>query len=132
MPRLQKQSLRRPPLHAAGGSVCGTPQRFFGGRCPSAVRKAGSGWWGPGTAVGGSDSGRPRSLLTDHLSYGARWEPSVLLDMVVKKSTGYSVEQLERLYSVLSQCIYKYRREYDKTQLLEEMEEGIQHFDTFL
>ncbi|XP_053301076.1 ATPase family AAA domain-containing protein 2B isoform X2 [Pleuronectes platessa] len=57
---------------------------------------------------------------------------TVLLDMVVKKSTGYTVEQLERLYSVLSQCIYKYRREYDKTQLLEEMEEGIQHFDTFL
>ncbi|XP_035000431.1 ATPase family AAA domain-containing protein 2B isoform X2 [Hippoglossus stenolepis] len=57
---------------------------------------------------------------------------TVLLDMVVKKSTGYSVEQLERLYSVLSQCIYKYRREYDKTQLLEEMEERIQHFDTFL
>ncbi|XP_062267496.1 ATPase family AAA domain-containing protein 2B [Platichthys flesus] len=57
---------------------------------------------------------------------------TVLLDMVVKKSTGYSVEQLERLYSVLSQCIFKYRREYDKTQLLEEMEERIQHFDTFL
>lgn len=43
----------------------------------------------------------------------------VLLDMVVKKSEGYNVEQLERLYSVLSQCIYQYRREYDKTQLLE-------------
>ncbi|GLD73448.1 ATPase family AAA domain-containing protein 2B isoform X1 [Lates japonicus] len=39
--------------------------------------------------------------------------------MVVKKSEGYSVEQLERLYSLLSQCIYQYRREYDKTQLLE-------------
>ncbi|CAI5683276.1 ATPase family AAA domain-containing protein 2B isoform X1 [Oreochromis niloticus] len=55
-----------------------------------------------------------------------------LLDMVVKKSEGYSVEQLERLYSLLSQCIYKHRREYDKTQLLEEMEERIQRFDTFL
>uniref|UniRef100_A0A3B4WFP8 ATPase family AAA domain containing 2B n=1 Tax=Seriola lalandi dorsalis TaxID=1841481 RepID=A0A3B4WFP8_SERLL len=53
----------------------------------------------------------------------------VLLDMVVKKSEGYSVEQLERLYSLLSQCIYQYRREFDKTQLLEER---IQHFDTFL
>lgn len=42
-----------------------------------------------------------------------------LLEMVVKKSEGYSVEQLERLYSLLSQCIYQYRREYDKTQLLE-------------
>lgn len=55
-----------------------------------------------------------------------------LLDMVVKKSEGYSVEQLERLYSLLSQCIYQHRREYEKTQLLEEMEERIQHFDTFL
>ncbi|XP_034555220.1 ATPase family AAA domain-containing protein 2B isoform X2 [Notolabrus celidotus] len=57
---------------------------------------------------------------------------SCLLDTVVKKSEGYSVEQLERLYSLLSQCIYQHRREYDKTQLLEEMEERIQHFDTFL
>ncbi|XP_074541085.1 ATPase family AAA domain-containing protein 2B [Halichoeres trimaculatus] len=55
-----------------------------------------------------------------------------LLDTVVKKSEGYSVEQLERLYSLLSQCIYQHRREYDKTQLLEEMEERTQHFDTFL
>ncbi len=38
--------------------------------------------------------------------------------MVVKKSEGYSVEQLERLYSLLSQCIYQHRREYDKTELL--------------
>uniref|UniRef100_A0A668A6N8 ATPase family AAA domain-containing protein 2 n=1 Tax=Myripristis murdjan TaxID=586833 RepID=A0A668A6N8_9TELE len=42
-----------------------------------------------------------------------------LLDVVVKKSEGHSVEQLERLYSLLSQCIYQHRREYDKTQLLE-------------
>uniref|UniRef100_A0AAQ5Z2Y9 ATPase family AAA domain-containing protein 2 n=1 Tax=Amphiprion ocellaris TaxID=80972 RepID=A0AAQ5Z2Y9_AMPOC len=44
---------------------------------------------------------------------------SAILAMVVKKSEGYSVEQLERLYSLLSQCIYQHRREYDKTQLLE-------------
>lgn len=56
----------------------------------------------------------------------------VLLETVVKKSQAYSVEELERLYSVLSQCIYQHRREYDKTQLLEEMEDRIQHFDTFL
>uniref|UniRef100_A0A3B3VCC9 ATPase family AAA domain containing 2B n=1 Tax=Poecilia latipinna TaxID=48699 RepID=A0A3B3VCC9_9TELE len=43
----------------------------------------------------------------------------VLLSMVVKKSEGYSVEQLERLYSLLSQCIYRHRREYDKTRLLQ-------------
>lgn len=56
----------------------------------------------------------------------------VLLDLVVKKSQGFSVEQLERLYSVLSQCIYQHRRQYDKTQLLQDMEHRIQHFDTFL
>lgn len=48
------------------------------------------------------------------------WFPlQALLDSVVEKSEGYSVEQLERLYSLLSQCIYQHRREYDKTQLLE-------------
>uniref|UniRef100_A0A3P9JWF6 ATPase family AAA domain-containing protein 2 n=1 Tax=Oryzias latipes TaxID=8090 RepID=A0A3P9JWF6_ORYLA len=55
-----------------------------------------------------------------------------LLDKVVKKSEGFSVEQLERLYSLLSQCVYHHRREYDKTRLLEEMEEKTQHFHTFL
>ena len=47
------------------------------------------------------------------------YSPQALLDTVVRKSEGYSVEQLERLYSLLSQCIYQHRREYDKTQLLE-------------
>ncbi|CAB1449403.1 unnamed protein product [Pleuronectes platessa] len=76
-----------------GESVCGPPQCFFGGgksssarslvrglsfswaagRCPSPVQKAGAGWRGPGTAVGGSDSGLVSALLADHLSYGARW-----------------------------------------------------------
>uniref|UniRef100_A0A8C5I375 ATPase family AAA domain-containing protein 2 n=1 Tax=Gouania willdenowi TaxID=441366 RepID=A0A8C5I375_GOUWI len=46
-------------------------------------------------------------------------QDQALLDQVVNKSEGYSVEQLERLYSVLSQCIYQHRREYNKTQLLE-------------
>ncbi|XP_075940948.1 ATPase family AAA domain-containing protein 2B isoform X1 [Anarhichas minor] len=65
-------------------------------------------------------------LVVDHQRLSA------LLGTVVMKSEGYSVEQLERLYSLLSQCIYKHRREYDKTQLLEEMEGRIQHFNTFL
>lgn len=56
----------------------------------------------------------------------------VLLDLVVKKSQGFSVEQLERLYSVLSQCIYLHRQAYDKTPLLQDMEHRIQTFDTFL
>uniref|UniRef100_A0A8C6KQG6 ATPase family AAA domain-containing protein 2 n=1 Tax=Nothobranchius furzeri TaxID=105023 RepID=A0A8C6KQG6_NOTFU len=42
-----------------------------------------------------------------------------LLDMAVKKSEGHTVEQLERLYCLLSQSIYQHRREYDKTRLLE-------------
>ncbi|XP_040016757.2 ATPase family AAA domain-containing protein 2B isoform X1 [Gasterosteus aculeatus] len=57
---------------------------------------------------------------------------SALLDAAVTKSEGFSVEQLERLYCLLSQCVYKHRREYDKTRLLEEMEARIQHFDAFL
>ncbi|XP_056151162.1 ATPase family AAA domain-containing protein 2B [Lampris incognitus] len=68
----------------------------------------------------------PPPLVVDHQRLSA------LLNVVVKKSDGYSVEQLERLYSLLSQCIYQHRREYDKTQLLEEMEEKLQQFNTFL
>uniref|UniRef100_A0A8B9KTC8 ATPase family AAA domain-containing protein 2 n=1 Tax=Astyanax mexicanus TaxID=7994 RepID=A0A8B9KTC8_ASTMX len=44
-------------------------------------------------------------------------EKGNLLSMV--KSEGYSVDQLERLYSLLSQCIYQHRRDYDKTHLIE-------------
>ncbi|CAB1416513.1 unnamed protein product [Pleuronectes platessa] len=47
-------------------------RRYAAGRCPSALRKAGTGWRGPGTTVGGSDSGRV-SVPSDHLSYSARW-----------------------------------------------------------
>uniref|UniRef100_A0A8C1GMZ8 ATPase family AAA domain-containing protein 2 n=1 Tax=Cyprinus carpio TaxID=7962 RepID=A0A8C1GMZ8_CYPCA len=42
-----------------------------------------------------------------------------LLEKVVMKSDGFSVDHLERVYSVLSQCIYQHRREYDKTCLIE-------------
>ncbi|KAF4794080.1 hypothetical protein TURU_105008 [Turdus rufiventris] len=42
-----------------------------------------------------------------------------LLDVVVKKSDNLTVDQLERLYSLLSQCIYRHRRDYDKSQLIE-------------
>lgn len=56
------------------------------------------------------------SLLTVHLCV---LSPQALLDAAVTKSEGFSVEQLERLYCLLSQCVYKHRREYDKTRLLE-------------
>uniref|UniRef100_A0A3Q2XF29 ATPase family AAA domain-containing protein 2 n=1 Tax=Hippocampus comes TaxID=109280 RepID=A0A3Q2XF29_HIPCM len=73
--------------------------------------------------------------LLQKLGISSKYFPlilQVLLNMAVRKSEGFSVEQLERLYSVLSQCIFAHRREYDKTRLLEEMEDRIQHFDTFL
>ncbi|OXB58459.1 hypothetical protein ASZ78_016321 [Callipepla squamata] len=44
-----------------------------------------------------------------------------LLNLVVKKSDNLTVDQLERLYSLLSQCIYRHRRDYDKSQLIEVM-----------
>ncbi|KFV03025.1 ATPase family AAA domain-containing protein 2B, partial [Pterocles gutturalis] len=55
-----------------------------------------------------------------------------LLDLVVKKSDNMTVDQLERLYSLLSQCIYRHRRDYDKSQLTEEMERTVHVFETFL
>ncbi|KGL80767.1 ATPase family AAA domain-containing protein 2B, partial [Tinamus guttatus] len=55
-----------------------------------------------------------------------------LLDLVVKKSNNLSVDQLERLYSLLSQCIYRHRRDYDKSRLIEEMERTVHVFETFL
>ncbi|KAM9316920.1 ATPase family AAA domain-containing protein 2B [Gastrophryne carolinensis] len=55
-----------------------------------------------------------------------------LLNTVVKKSSNLTVDELERWYSVLSQCIYIHRREYDKTLLLEEMEQTVEKFQTFL
>ncbi|CAB1422489.1 unnamed protein product [Pleuronectes platessa] len=87
--RLGEQSPRRPPHHAAGGSVCGTPRRFFRGggarpRCrgfPSSMPRGGvrrrCGRRGP---VGGDRVRRSatatldvcRALLADHLSYSAR------------------------------------------------------------
>ncbi|MBZ3880482.1 ATPase family AAA domain-containing protein 2B [Sciurus carolinensis] len=42
-----------------------------------------------------------------------------LLDLLVDKSNNLTVDQLERLYSLLSQCIYRHRKDYDKSQLVE-------------
>uniref|UniRef100_A0A671QVJ9 ATPase family AAA domain-containing protein 2 n=1 Tax=Sinocyclocheilus anshuiensis TaxID=1608454 RepID=A0A671QVJ9_9TELE len=57
-----------------------------------------------------------------------------LLEKVVVKSDGFSVDHLERVYSVLSQCIYQHRRDYDKTRLIpcSAMERQVEHFETFL
>ncbi|KAM6953957.1 ATPase family AAA domain-containing protein 2B [Aplochiton taeniatus] len=65
---------------------------------------------------------------------GSQWEkssgsadpppPPLVVDRqglleVVRRSQGYSVDQLERLYSQLSQCVYQHRQDYDKTRLLQ-------------
>lgn len=55
-----------------------------------------------------------------------------LLDLLVDKSNNLAVDQLERLYSLLSQCIYRHRKDYDKSQLIEEMERTVHTFETFL
>ncbi|XP_072263576.1 ATPase family AAA domain-containing protein 2B isoform X3 [Pyxicephalus adspersus] len=55
-----------------------------------------------------------------------------LLDTVVMRSRNLTVDELERWYSVLSQCIYIHRMEYDKTALVEEMERTVEKFQTFL
>ncbi|XP_018117073.1 ATPase family, AAA domain containing 2B L homeolog isoform X3 [Xenopus laevis] len=55
-----------------------------------------------------------------------------LLDVLVKKSHNSTVDQLERWYSLLSQCIYLHRKEYDKTKLVEDLERTVHMFETFL
>ncbi|KAK7151151.1 hypothetical protein R3I93_012170 [Phoxinus phoxinus] len=64
----------------------------------------------------------PPALVVDHQRLEA------LLEQVVVKCEGFSVDHLERVYSVLSQCIYQHRRDYDKTRLIEAMERQVEHF----
>lgn len=39
--------------------------------------------------------------------------------MVVDKSGDYTILELEKLYALLSQCIYRHRGDYDKSKLIE-------------
>lgn len=43
----------------------------------------------------------------------------VMLDRVVTKTEGYEVRQLEKLYALLCQTIYRHRRDYNKTALIQ-------------
>ncbi|XP_021500935.1 ATPase family AAA domain-containing protein 2 isoform X1 [Meriones unguiculatus] len=52
-----------------------------------------------------------------------------LLKTVVKKSQEYNIFQLENLYAVISQCIYEHRRDYDKTTLIQKMEQAVENFN---
>ncbi|KAM9307742.1 LOW QUALITY PROTEIN: ATPase family AAA domain-containing protein 2 [Gastrophryne carolinensis] len=51
-----------------------------------------------------------------------------LLENSVEKSSGYNILQLEKLYALLSQCIYRHRKDYDKSHLIQEMEETVETF----
>ncbi|XP_043838126.1 ATPase family AAA domain-containing protein 2 isoform X2 [Dromiciops gliroides] len=51
-----------------------------------------------------------------------------LLKITVKKTQEYNIFQLEKLYAIISQCIYQHRKDYDKTQLIEKMEQEIKNF----
>ncbi|XP_063055005.1 ATPase family AAA domain-containing protein 2-like isoform X2 [Engraulis encrasicolus] len=52
-----------------------------------------------------------------------------LLHRVVAKTEGYEVDRLEKLYALLCQSVYRHRKEYDKTALLQEMEKEIEDFE---
>lgn len=51
-----------------------------------------------------------------------------LLEKLVVKTEGYEVHQLEKLYAVLCQTIYRHRREHNKTALILELEYEIKDF----
>ncbi|XP_066272923.1 ATPase family AAA domain-containing protein 2-like isoform X2 [Branchiostoma lanceolatum] len=51
-----------------------------------------------------------------------------LLEETVRLTGGYSVERLERLYSVMARCIYQYRKVYDRTQLLQDLKMEVRRF----
>ncbi|KAM9163982.1 ATPase family AAA domain-containing protein 2 isoform 3-T3 [Pangshura tecta] len=51
-----------------------------------------------------------------------------LLKIVTEKSRNYNIFHLEKLYAILSQCIYRHRKDYDKTKLIQEMKKEIAVF----
>uniref|UniRef100_A0A667YYY7 ATPase family AAA domain-containing protein 2 n=1 Tax=Myripristis murdjan TaxID=586833 RepID=A0A667YYY7_9TELE len=51
-----------------------------------------------------------------------------LLDRLVAKTDNYEVHQLEKLYALLCQSIYRHRRDYNKAALIQEMEQEIEDF----
>ncbi|KAL0963385.1 hypothetical protein UPYG_G00305700 [Umbra pygmaea] len=61
-------------------------------------------------------------LVVDH------YKLKELLHRVVFKTEDYEVYQLEKLYALLCQSIYRHRKDYNKTALLKEMENVIEGF----
>lgn len=42
---------------------------------------------------------------------------------MVAKTEGYEVDRLEKLYALLCQSVYRHRKEYDKTALLQVLQD---------
>ncbi|XP_014820790.1 PREDICTED: ATPase family AAA domain-containing protein 2 isoform X2 [Calidris pugnax] len=51
-----------------------------------------------------------------------------LLHFVTAVTKNFSIFHLEKLYAILSQCIYRHREDYDKTELVKEMKKEIAAF----
>ncbi|XP_077070914.1 ATPase family AAA domain-containing protein 2 isoform X2 [Siphateles boraxobius] len=51
-----------------------------------------------------------------------------LLQRVVDMTEGYEVNRLEKLYALLCQSIYRHRKDYDKTSLIQEMSKEVEEF----
>ncbi|KAK7146911.1 hypothetical protein R3I94_009676 [Phoxinus phoxinus] len=51
-----------------------------------------------------------------------------LLQRIVDMTEGYEVNQLEKLYALLCQSIYRHRKDYDKTTLTQEMSREVEEF----
>ncbi|CAI9736477.1 family AAA domain-containing 2B [Octopus vulgaris] len=74
--------------------------------------------------VGEDFSGNNNDMEAANTTYN-RGLMSKLLDQVVTQTKGYTVERLEKLYSVFSQCIYQQRNNPDKVDLCVNMEQKL-------
>uniref|UniRef100_A0A4W3HPF9 ATPase family AAA domain-containing protein 2 n=1 Tax=Callorhinchus milii TaxID=7868 RepID=A0A4W3HPF9_CALMI len=52
-----------------------------------------------------------------------------ILKLVIEKSKQFNIIQLEKLYAILSQCIYCHRKAFDKTMLVQEMAREVDKFN---
>uniref|UniRef100_A0A8C3GCT5 Bromo domain-containing protein n=1 Tax=Cairina moschata TaxID=8855 RepID=A0A8C3GCT5_CAIMO len=64
----------------------------------------------------------------DYVVIVDRYELKKLLRFVTKRTKGFDVYQLERVYGVIKQCIYIHKEDYDKTDLVEEIKKEISAF----
>nr|KAG5711753.1 hypothetical protein BaRGS_023517 [Batillaria attramentaria] len=94
------------------------------------------------TVVSGLKPHRTRARMQDPVQQSALRElesetPSIqvdkdklrrLLDHIVQSTENFTVERLQKLYSMLSCAVYNFRMEYDKSHLVKEMEQLVERF----